>query len=95
MTLFGADGSFIREFVNPSGPGDISELFILDAGDYTLVLTQFNNFAPGNLADGFLQDSDPEFTSTSSSQGLPAQEPPHAREACPPAEAIPPFRANV
>jgi PEP-CTERM motif len=62
LTLFDADGNFIREFVNPLGPGDISELFTLDEGDYVLVLTQFDNFAVGNLADGFLYDSDPEFT---------------------------------
>ena len=62
LTLFDASGNFIREFVNPVGPGDISELFTLDAGDYTLVFTQFDNFALGNLADGFIHDGDPTFT---------------------------------
>jgi PEP-CTERM motif len=63
LTLFDAGGNFIREFVNPLGPGDILEMFTLDAGDYILVITQFDNFAPGNLADGFIHDSDPAFTS--------------------------------
>lgn len=62
LTLFDADGNYIHEFVNPTAPGDISELFTLDAGDYILVITQFDNFAPGNLSDGFIYDGDPTFT---------------------------------
>jgi PEP-CTERM motif len=75
LTLFDADGIFIREFVNPTGPGDISEMFMLDIGNYTLVITQFDNFAVGNLADGFIYDGDPAFTSRFAAGGGGAHAP--------------------
>ncbi len=38
---------------------------VLAAGDYTVAVTQFNNFANGpNLSNGFLRDGDTTFTSS-------------------------------
>lgn len=36
----------------------------LAAGNYTVALTQYDNFASGNIGDGFAFDGDPNFTSS-------------------------------
>jgi hypothetical protein len=77
LTLFDSLGAFIAD--NDDGfPPDVGIdpvtleahdsflVLLLAPGDYTLALTQFDNFhftgPGGNLVDGFFQDGRPEFT---------------------------------
>ena len=72
LTLFSASGSFVSE--NDDGAGvatdpstglaaDARVTANLTAGSYILALTQYDNFANGaNLADGFVETGNPNFT---------------------------------
>jgi hypothetical protein len=64
ISIFDSAGNFIIDFTSPGSPGDFSFSYMLGPGTYTLVITEYNNFANGpNLSDGFMQDGNPTFTS--------------------------------
>ncbi|MBV9223639.1 MAG: DVUA0089 family protein, partial [Acidobacteriaceae bacterium] len=75
LTLFSASGGLLTE--NDDGTGvatdptaglarDARITANLAAGSYLLALTQYDNFARGNLADGFVEAGHPNFTAAPS-----------------------------
>ncbi len=66
LSLFDSSGTFIAENDDrASGQPDSLLALTLNAGDYVLALTQWDNFHLGALADGFKRDGEPTFTSSS------------------------------
>jgi hypothetical protein len=71
LTLFDASGNFISENDDGAGvatdpttglAGDARLTQTLTPGSYILVLTEYDNFSGGNLADGFVESGTPNFT---------------------------------
>lgn len=71
MTLYDSAGTFLLD--NDEGSGvatdpvtgeafDARITTTLTLGSYIVALTQFDNFAAGNLADGFVEAGHPHFT---------------------------------
>ncbi len=71
LTLFNASGEFIDD--NDEGAGvatdpttglaaDARLTDTLTPGNYIVALTEFDNFSIGNLADGFAETGNPNFT---------------------------------
>ncbi len=75
LSLFGASGTFINDNDDGAGvatdpttglTGDARITTNLTAGNYLLALTQYDNFSIGNLADGFVETGNPNFTANPS-----------------------------
>jgi hypothetical protein len=73
LTLFNASGAFLNENDDGAGvatdpatglAGDARITANLAAGTYVLALTQYDNFSSGNLADGFVEMGNPNFTAS-------------------------------
>lgn len=63
ISLFDSAGNLIVDFTSPGSPGDFAFSYTLGPGTYTLIVTEYDNFANGpNLSNGFLQDGNPTFT---------------------------------
>ena len=71
LTLFDSSGSFLNENDDGAGvatdpstglAGDARITTTLNPGRYVLALTQYDNFARGNLAEGFIEAGHPNFT---------------------------------
>ncbi len=80
LSLFDATGELLGFFddgadrIDPATGTDYDSAFniALDPGDYTLAITQFNNFPTGsNLADGFDRQGEGNFTPGLEALGLP------------------------
>ena len=74
LTLFDSSGNFLNENDDGAGvatdpttglAGDARITQTLAAGNYLLALTQYDNFARGNLPDGFAETGNPNFTAAS------------------------------
>ena len=71
LTLFDSSGNLLSENDDGAGvatdpstglAGDSRITATLNAGRYVLALTQYDNFARGNLAEGFVETGHPNFT---------------------------------
>jgi len=71
LTLFDSSGNLLSENDDGTGvatdpstglAGDSRITGTLNAGRYVLALTQYDNFARGNLAEGFVETGHPNFT---------------------------------
>jgi hypothetical protein len=75
LTAFDSGGSFAKESTAGDGTRDASLSFSAEeAGSYTLVLTQYDNFSAGEvLSSGFLRDGQGNFTATECDTSEPFQ----------------------
>jgi hypothetical protein len=73
LTLFDASGQFLAENDDGAGvptdpttglAGDARITQNLAVGRYFLALTEYDNFSRGNLADGFVESGNPNFTAS-------------------------------
>ena len=62
LWLFDVNGGYLDRNDDGTNGLDSDLVAALTAGDYVVALTQFDNFANGNLSDGFSRAGQPAFT---------------------------------